>query len=193
MQGDKSIGKETIQLTKKEQGGKSRFELTSQGELAAGAITIKSTTTLLTADNALPIAFHRELDVAGKKTIIECDFQPENVQVKISGSVSLEQEIPIQKGTYCFDNNLMGCFMLICSQLELKQGEDVVVTTYHPSSLQIIKLTFKPEAIEKVKIGDQEVECFRCEIAPIKNTFWITRDGRFVKAAQGGLVIQLQP
>ena len=83
--------------------------------------------------------------------------------------------------------------MLICSQLELKQGEDVVVTTYHPSSLQIIKLTFKPEAIEKVKIGDQEVECFRCEIAPIKNTFWITRDGRFVKAAQGGLVIQLQP
>ena len=49
----------------------------------------------------------------------------------------------------------------------------------------------KPKAPATIKIGDKEVECFECEVLPIKNTFWISRDGRFVRAKQGDLVIEV--
>ena len=42
----------------------------------------------------------------------------------------------------------------------------------------------------RIEIGGKEVVCFECEVSPIKNTFWISQDGRFVRAKQGNLVIE---
>ena len=111
--------------------------------------------------------------------------------VKTSGTTSLSRDVKISPGTYCFDNNLMGCFALICSQLDLKPSEPVTIQTFHPSSLQIIPLTFTAKPLAPIKIGEDEVECYECEVMPIKNTFWISKDGRFVRAQQGNLVIEL--
>jgi hypothetical protein len=57
--------------------------------------------------------------------------------------------------------------------------------------MQIIPLTFIPKAPATIKIGKKKVECFECEVAPIRNSFWISRDGCFVRAKQGDLVIEL--
>jgi len=75
--------------------------------------------------------------------------------------------------------------------LTFEAEKDLDVRTFHPSTLQIIPLTFKPKAPARVQIGGQEIECYECEVLPIKNTFWIARDGRFVKAQQGNVVIEL--
>ena len=81
--------------------------------------------------------------------------------------------------------------MLLCSQLTLQPDKAVNIQTFHPSSLQLIRLTLTPKAPAVIKIGDKEVECFECQVAPIKNTFWISRDGRFVRVKQGELVIEV--
>ncbi len=110
----------------------------------------------------------------------------------ISGSQNLTREIHLPEGVYCFDNNLMGCWVLICSQLRLEPEKPLSIRTFHPSSLQIIPLTITPKPPVDIEIAGKKVECFECDVAPIKNTFWITRDGRFVRASQGELVIELK-
>jgi hypothetical protein len=103
----------------------------------------------------------------------------------------MTRDIKLKPADLCFDNNLIGSFAAICTQLDLAPGKTVNVRTYHPSSMQIIPLTIKCESVEKVKISGEEVECFKCLVGPINNNFWITRDGRLMKVSQGSLVIEL--
>src|SRR5262249_19790406 len=108
-----------------------------------------------------------------------------------SGAKELSRQIRIGPGTYCFDNNLLASLALICTQLRFEKDKNVEVSTFHPSSLQIIALTFKPIQLKSVTIAGKKMECWECEVLPIKNTFWITTDGRFVKAQQGNLTMEL--
>ncbi len=191
-QGDKALGTESFTLKAVKRDGKPALELTSKIKLRINFLSsLTSDTTLVVAPNALPISFERDLSALLQKVKIECDFKDGVVAVKTSGTTSLSRDVKISPGTYCFDNNLMGCFALICSQLDLKPSEPVTIQTFHPSSLQIIPLTFTAKPLAPIKIGEDEVECYECEVMPIKNTFWISKDGRFVRAQQGNLVIEL--
>jgi len=40
-------------------------------------------------------------------------------------------------------------------------------------------------------VAGEQIECFRCEVDPIGNTFWISTGGRLVKVTQGNLTIEL--
>ena len=82
-------------------------------------------------------------------------------------------------------------WVLICSQLDLEPGKSVQVKTYHPSTLQIIPLTFTPKEPAPIQVAGQEIVYDECDVRPIKNTFWISKDGRFVKVKQGDLEITL--
>ena len=82
--------------------------------------------------------------------------------------------------------------LAILETLDLKPGEELPIRTFHPSTLQIISLTITPKAPAPIKIGGQEIECFECQVDPIQNTFWISKDGRFVRAKQADLVIELK-
>jgi len=192
-QGEKALGDESFTIKEVKRDGKSAFELTSKIKLNVNFLTsLNSSTTLVVQPNALPISFQRELSVLIQRVKIECEFKDQSVAVKTSGTTNLSREVKLAPGTYCFDNNLMGCFALICSQLDLKPGEPITVQTFHPSSLQIIPLTFTAKPLASIKIGGQDVECYECLVMPIKNTFWIAKDGRFVRAQQGNLVIELK-
>ena len=85
----------------------------------------------------------------------------------------------------------MGSWALICSQLDLVADEPVQIQTFHPSTLQVIALTFTAKSPAAIEIGGKQVDCFECEVSPIKNTFWVSRDGRFLRARQGDVVIEL--
>jgi hypothetical protein len=185
------IGVETFVVKKVELDGKDAYEVHADVELKAGGVVLKGPTTLAVTPAAQPLSFRRDLDAAGQKYTIECVFREGKVDAKISGAKNLTQEIKVPAGVYCFDNNLMSCFAVICSQLTFEAEKELEVRTFHPSTLQIIPLTFKPKAPSRVEIGGKEIECYECEVLPIKNTFWITRDGRFVKAQQGNVVIEL--
>jgi hypothetical protein len=190
-QDDKEIGREVITFTKGKREGKESCQVKSELNLKAGGVTIKSTASLTTAPNGLPLVFHRVLEADGKKYTIECTFREGTVQAKVSGDKELAREIKVPEGVYCFDNNLMASWALIFSQLNYEAGKEVSIRTFHPSSLQILPIAFKPGPPAQVTVGGKKVECYRCEVASIANTFWITRDGMFVRAQQGGLVIEL--
>ncbi len=190
---DKEFGSETFTITQKEQDGKSVLQLDDEVKLKINMLSsLASRTELVVAPNATPISFRRDCSVLLTKTRVDCVFGKKTVQVEVSGSKSLSREIELPEGVYCFDNNLMGCWVLIGSQLQLEPGKAITIRTFHPSSLQIILLTITPKPLAAIKIGGNEVECFECDVAPIKNTFWFTRDGRFVRARQGELVIELK-
>ncbi len=191
-QGEKELGEETFAIAKVRRDGEEVYELNSDVNLTINPLTsLKSIATLVVTPNALPLSFERDLSAAQQKVKIECSFKAGVVAEKISGTTNLSHEVKLPAGAYCFDNNLMGCFVLICSQLTLQPDKALTIQTFHPSTLQIIPLSIKPKAPAAIKIGDQEVECFECQVLPIKNTFWISRDGRFVRARQGDLVIEL--
>ena len=169
------------------------LELTSDVKLKISLLSsLTSNTKLTVAPNAKPLAFSREFSALLKKTKVECTFGPSKVQVDISGSQSMSREIQLPDGIYCFDNNLMSSWVLICSQLQLELDKPLSIRTYHTSSMQIIPLTITPIAVASMKIDGQEVDCFECDVDPINNKFWITRDGRFVRATQGDLDIRLK-
>lgn len=154
--------------------------------------SLSSKAQLTAAANGRPLKFRRELSALLQTTTIECQFQETKVQTTVSGLTRLEREIDLPPGAFCFDNNFLAGWALAASQLPLEPEQTLLVRTYHPSLMQILPITFNVKEAVSVKIGDDMVECLRCEIEPIKNTFYITRDGRLVKVTQGDLVIELQ-
>ena len=191
-QGDKELGKETVAITKITRNGLEAYELQSDIHLTFNLLTsLKSNATLVVAPDSLPLSFERDLSAAMQDVKIQCAFKDGIVEEKISGTTNLSHQVKLPDHAYCFDNNLIGCFVLICSQLTFQPNKALTIQTFHPSSLQIIPLSFTPKAPAAIKIGDKQVECFECEVLPIKNTFWISRDGRFVRAKQGNVVIEL--
>ena len=143
--------------------------------------------------NVLPRSFQRVHEDRGTKVTQECTFQNDAVKVKITGRTEMEREISLKPGIYCFDNNLISSFALICSQFDLQENSKIELRTFHPSTMSVIALTFQLKQIKKIPVAEQEVECFECFVEPIKNTFWITRDGRLVKVEARGLAIELSP
>ncbi|MDP6446622.1 MAG: transglutaminase-like domain-containing protein [Pirellulaceae bacterium] len=189
----KELGRETFRIEKSTAGQPDGFTVSSNLNLRINLLTsLKSDTSLVVAANASPISFHRDMSALLQKTTIDCKFGKGSVAEEISGSKQLQRDVELPPGVFCFDNNFMGCFVLICSQLDLSANRPVTIRTFHPSSLQIIPLTLTPGKPTPIKIGEREVECYKCEVAPIKNTFWISTAGQFVKAQQGDLVIELK-
>ncbi len=193
-QGEKELGIESFTIKSVEKDGVSAYEMKAKASLKINLLTsITTDTTMVVADNAKPISFSQNLAALLQKVTIACTFEEGLVKQDISGTTNLSREIKLPAGAYCFDNNLMGSWALICSQLELKAGESLQIKTFHPSTMQIIPLTFTPQAPAPIQIGNEQVICFECDVAPIKNTFWISQDGRFVRAKQGDLVIEWVP
>ena len=191
--GEKELGEESFSIVSTNRGKTPVLEMTSDVKLKINLLSsLTSNTKFTVASNAKPLDFSREFSVLLKKTKVECTFGDRKVQVEISGSQSMSREIQLPDGIYCFDNNLMSCWVLICSQLQLELDKPLSIRTYHTSSMQIIPLTITPIAVAPMKIDGQEVDCFECDVAPINNKFWITRDGRFVQATQGDLDIRLK-
>ncbi len=185
------IGKETFRFLQTDVDGQPTIQLRDVLDLVDGAVVVKGEALLVAKRNAQPISFHRNLDAAGRKFVMDCDFQGDVVKTRITGDVNMSRDIKIDSSVRCFDNNLLGSFALICSQLPLESGKTINVRTFHPSSLQIIPLSFEVGEIEKLQVGGREVECFKCMVEPLKNNFWISRDGRLVQVGQGPLLIQL--
>ena len=157
-----------------------------------GLTSLTAKSSLVCEPNGRPVRLKRTLSALLQTTTIENVYDNDKVKATVAGLTRLEREIDLQPGAFCFDNNFMGCWLPIAPQLPLKANESFVLRTFHPSSLQQIPLTVTPKPPAKIRIGGEEIECYECEIAPIKNTFWISTDGRFVRAKQGNLVIELE-
>ncbi len=192
-QGENDLGYETFTVREIDYEDGKALELRDELELKiSAAVSLTSKSRLIVRSDMRPLLLDRTL-AAGRETRIICRFKGDRVVEEISGSRAFEREIDIPKGAYCFDNNLTASLALICSQLTLKVGEPVRIQTFHPSSLQVIPLTITPQIKETIEVAGETVECFRCKVDPIANIFWISKDGRLVKAVQGNLTIELVP
>ena len=190
-QGGQSLGKETFRFERVQHQGEDALKLHSSLNLKVGGVAVGGTTEFIVSPAARPRYFKRELDLAGRELIIDCKFGEQSVDVKQSGAASLNRDVQLQPGDFCFDNNLMSSFVLICSQLDYEVGKTVNVRTFHPQSTGLIPLSLRVKSLQTVTVSGHELECYECEVQPIKNTFWITKARQFVKAQQGGLVIEL--
>jgi hypothetical protein len=191
VQDGQEIGREVMTLSKVNREGKDHFQVKSDTNLKAGNVAVLSKTTLVATAGALPLSFYRDLDAGGQKYTFDCKFLDGAVAVKISGAKEIALDVKLPDGCYCFDNNLMASWVLICSQLNLEAGKNLDIRAFHPSSLQTFTLSCEPSKPEAVKISGKEMECYRCEVPALKNSLWVTRDGRFVKTQQGKLVVEL--
>jgi len=190
-QDGKELGSEVFTITKVKHAGRDAYQMKSDVNLKAGGSVIRSTTSLIVEPNGMPLAFHRDHDAAGTKYTITCTFREGTAHVKVSGAKELAREIKVPAGVYCFDNTLLGSWAVLLSQLDYETDKEVSLRAFHPSSLQILPLTFKPTTPTEVVIGGKKLSCYKCQIATLSSTFWITRDGRFVKTQQGNLVMEL--
>ncbi len=189
-QGNVELGTETFTWRNIETDGKEQLELRGELDLKTPlGIAVASSQRLVAQADATPVQLQRTWR-APREATVDCRFEPGKVSVRIEGSRQLERTIELPENAYTFDNNWIGSFALIFSQLPLKKG-NVRIETFHPSTLQRIPLTITFEERESVKVSGQELECWRCQVAPIRNTFWVTTDGRLVKVVAGNLSIEL--
>ncbi len=193
-QGTSKLGAETFTLTKAKFNDKEAIEVDSKVKLKQNFFTtISITTRLVTALNAKPFEFERDFSALLQTTHVFAHFDGDSVSAKVSGSKNLERQVDLPKNAFCSDNNLMAGFVIICSQLDLEVGKSIRIENYHASLLQSLPLVLTPESLEMLEFGGKKVECFKCDVSPIKNTFWISRDGRFLRAQQGTLDVRLRP
>jgi len=193
LQAKQLLGSETVTITRTQHGEKNAYKMTSAIELKVGGAVVKGKTTMAVAENMRPLAFQAKVNHAGTEYHIDATFKPGRVTERVQkGELDLTKDLELPEGAYCFDNNLLGSWALICTQLPYEVGKKIDLTAYHPSSMQKMPMTFDVKKLSRVAIGATEVECFECFVEQIKNTFWITRDGRFVKGGQGALVFELE-
>ena len=188
IQNGKTLGTETFTITKAKQGKETVYSFNSKLKLKINFFTsVSSQTKFSIAANGKPLAFEREY-TAPRKVSFKSAFKKDSVETAISlGNRKATAKLPAD--ALMFDNNLLSSFAGIFSQLTLKPGKEIKIATYHPSSTRILNLTMKVgEKLEKVN-GE---ECYKCDVLPIRNTFFVTKDGRFIKAVAGKLVIQLK-
>lgn len=191
-QGGKELGTETFTIESGDQAGTPTYTVSTDVQLKLNLITTVTTKTeLIVEQNAKPISFTQQASALLQNVKIECTFKDAIVEQKISGTKNLTREISLAPRSYCFDNNLMSSWVTICSQLPIEVGKSITVNTYHPSTMQTIPLTFTPQELKPLEVAGETLNCFVCDVAPIKNTFWISEDGRFVKVTQGNLEIKL--
>jgi transglutaminase-like putative cysteine protease len=191
VQDGQEIGRETFVLTQTKHDGKDAFQVKSDLDLKAGGVAVKGAATLVVTPAALPLSYRRDLEAAGQKYTFDCAFRDGTVEAKVCGAKELSREIKLPAGCYFFDNNLMASWALLCSQPALQAGKSVELRAFSPSALQTLTVTLEPAAPGPVTVAGREVECFPCEVPVIKNTFWITRDGRLLKVGQGKLAVEL--
>ena len=192
-QNGQNIGDEKFTITKVEHEGKEAYQMHSVVDLQIGNITVKGTTTMVVKPNMRPLSFKTDMNAAGTQYSLNCTFSTDSVTERVvRGAMDFAKTIKLPEDIYCFDNNLLGSWALLCTQLPYKVGEKINFTTYHPSSMQQIPITFNVKRMTAVKFGSTNVESFECYAEQIKNTFWISKDGKFIKAQQGGLVMELE-
>lgn len=183
----KDIGSETFTVKKTQQGKSTIYQWKSSLTLKAGATSVKSETSFALADNGRPISFEREY-TGSQRAKLKADFA--NDQVKVSKKVffTSKRTIKLPKNAMFFDNNLLTSFAGICSHLDFKAGETTRIQAFHPNSFRILTLTFEvAKKMEKVNGED----CYKCKVVELRNTFWVSQDGRFVKGTAATLVMQL--
>lgn len=191
-QNGQKIGEEKFTITKVEWEGEEAYQMNSTVALQSGNIAVKGTTTMVVKPNMRPLSFKTDMTAAGTEYSLDCTFSDDGVTERVvKGAMDFTQTIKLPKDTYCFDNNLLGSWALLCTQLPYKVGDKINFTTYHPSSMQQIPITFNVKRMTTVKLGNTDVESFECYAEQIKNTFWVSKDGKFIKAQQGGLVMEL--
>jgi len=193
LQSGKKLGTEVFRWQKTQVNGQDGLELNSTMDITAAGKKVHSVTRLLTQPDVIPLLFRRDYDVNGVKSTLHCEFTPAAVKVKVTGPSEVSRDITIKEGTYCFDNNLLPAFALICSQLELKEHQQLEIRTFHPTAMTVIPLSFQVKGIKQTSVAGKNVECFECFVEPIKNTFWITPDGRLLKIEAPGLVVEVTP
>ena len=155
VQNGKKLGTEVFRWKKTQVDGKDCLELNSSFDVTAAGRKIHSTTRLLTQPDGIPLLFHRDYDVNGSKSARHCDFTPTAVQAKITGPSEASREIPIKAGTYCFDNNLLPSFALICSQLDLQENQTIDIRTFHPTSLTVMPLSFQIKGVKATSVAGE--------------------------------------
>lgn len=192
IQGNKTLGDENFTISKTTHNGAAALKIKSDVKLKLNLLaSLTSDTELVAAPSGRPFTFARQFSLPLNKTRVECSFTDQSAQVDVSGAQTLSREVKLPPGVFCFDNNLMGSWAVICSQLELVPDTPITIRTFHPSSLQIISLTITPKEPAVITVAGEEVECFECDAQPLKNTFWIARDGRLLRTSQGTMVIEL--
>jgi len=190
-QNDKDIGTEVFAVDAVDRDGKPAYELKCDLNLKIAALVVEGKGVMVVGPNGLPKSFHREMNTGGTKYTLDCTFRDGAVDAKLSGVKELQKEIKIPAGAYCFDNNMMTSWAMICSQLDYATGMDLNLSFYHPSSMQIIPITVKTGPVEPIVIDDKKVECYKCDMPAISNTIWVTRDRKLVRAKQANVVIEL--
>jgi len=192
-QGNQPLGTETVTIKRVPQEGPAAYQMDSVVDLKVGQVVVKGHTTLTVAENMRPLAFKAQVNQAGTEYQIDATFHPGRVTERVQkANLDLTKDLDLPENTYCFDNNLLGSWTLLCTQLPYEVGKKIDLLLFHPSSMQKMPLTFQVKGLSPVTVGGKEEECFECFVEQLKNTFWITRDGRFVKGQQGPLVFELE-
>jgi len=107
VQNGKELGKQPFRIERRDRNGAIALVMTSSVDLTVGAVHVAADTRLETKANAMPVRFVRNMHVNDQKTKCDCTFTDGKVQVKVTGAASLQRDINLQPGTYCFDNNLI--------------------------------------------------------------------------------------
>ena len=193
-QGGRSIGQEVFSLTNTRSTDGPTIRVTSRLDLSINANTrLQSDATFTMQPNGIPRSYHRTFNVAGNQTTIDCRFEQGKVEQKITGARSIERDVALRERVFWFDNNLISSFALLCSQLDPSTRRPIRLHAYHPSSMQILTLTFTPKGRRERQVAGRKMVCYEFDVAPIRNTFSIAEDGRLVRVEQGDLVIELKP
>ncbi len=135
----------------------------------------------LTAEGR-PLSYRLDVSIAGETQSLETLFSEEAVSAKISkGGQESQHTLPLSKDVFLVDNNMIGQWGVMLGLLPLKVGGKFEGRIFIPQALSEMNIQVDVRAMEAAWRGGVQEEAYVCQVAPMGEILWMTRDGSLIR------------
>jgi hypothetical protein len=143
-----------------------------------------------------PLAYQLDVDIAGEPQRLEIALGDSTIEATVfrDGAESYHT-LPRLHDIFLVDNNMIGPWGLMLALIPLANGEPMAGRIFVPQALTEMDILVEIDPGGPVPTPGSEEPAYRCHLAPIGETCWVTPDGRLIRLEDDkqDLVITLLP
>lgn len=151
-----------------------KCELSLDSRGTANEHEMEQTSELYFDRKGSPVAYMMEGSIDGDEEKIECRVEEKTIsQFRKKNTERIENTLESPPDTFLLDHNMICHWDVVCRLVPLKIGKKVQFNAWSPYRMTGIPVEIFVRSVENLNIDGIDIPAFRCEVEPIKETFWI--------------------
>jgi hypothetical protein len=129
-----------------------------------------------------PLAYHLEVDFAGQPQRLDIALNDSTIEATVFRDGAESRHIlPRLHDIFLVDNNMIGQWGLMLALIPLQGGEPMAGRIFVPQALTEMDILVEIDPGGPVPAPETGQQAYRCHLAPIGETCWVTPGGRLIR------------